>query len=57
MLDNPTYASRLAGVKLTFGDQAHPAVARQIGEHRSSKKTNAFNKSNKEAREWASSRR
>lgn len=53
VLDNPEYASRLAGVKFFFGDQAHPAVARRIGEYQSNKKTNAFNKSDKTACEWA----
>ena len=53
VLNNPEYASRLAGVKFFFGDQAHPAVERQIGTYTSNKKTNAFNKSDKEACEWA----
>lgn len=53
VMNNPTYAARLTGVKFFFGDQAHPAVAREIGSYQSNKKTNAFNKSDKEACEWA----
>ena len=53
VLNNPSYASRLAGVKFFFADQAHPAVAQEFGEYQSNKKTNAFNKSDKEACEWA----
>jgi len=40
-------------VKLFLGDQAHPAVARLIGEYRPNKKPTAFNKSDKEACERA----
>lgn len=53
VFNNPAYASRLEGVKFFFGDQKHPAVAREVGEYQSNKKTNAFNKSDKEACEWA----
>ncbi len=53
VLSNAEYAARLAGVKFYFGDQAHPDVARSFGEYQSNKKTNAFNKSDKEACEWA----
>jgi hypothetical protein len=50
---NPEYAQRLEGVKFFFGKQAHPPIARSFGEYQSNKKTNAFNKSDKEACEWA----
>lgn len=39
-------------VKFYFGDQAHPLVEKKIGEYRTNKKTNAFNKTDKEACEW-----
>jgi len=50
---NAEYAQRLEGVKFFFGDQAHPAIDKSFGEFMSNKKTNAFNKSDKEACEWA----
>ena len=53
VMNNPKYAERLTGVKFFFGNQAHPAVARNIGEYRSNKKTNAVGKSDREACEWA----
>src|SRR5262245_23002006 len=53
VLNNPEYAAKLAGVKFFFGDQAHPAVAREVGSYQSNKKTNAFGKSDKDACEWA----
>lgn len=53
VLNQPQHSSRLVGVKFFFGDQAHPAIARSMGEYLSNKKTNAFNKSDKEACEWA----
>ena len=40
-------------VGLFFAGQQHAPVARAFGEHRTNKKTNAFNKSDKEACEWA----
>lgn len=40
------------GVKLFFGKQKYPKVAKQLGEWKTNKKTNAFNKSDKEACEW-----
>lgn len=39
-------------VRLFFGDQKHPAVAKKIGEWGTNKKTNAFNKTDKEACQW-----
>ncbi len=40
-------------VKFYFGDSRHGAVAERHGEFTSNKKTNAFNKTDKEACEWA----
>ena len=39
-------------VQLYFGEQAHPPIASKLGNYISNKKTNAFNKSDKEACEW-----
>jgi len=39
-------------VNLYFGEQKHPKVAKSFGEAHTNKKTNAFNKSDKEACEW-----
>jgi uncharacterized protein YbjQ (UPF0145 family) len=41
------------GIKFYFGDQAHPAVAKKLGTFVSNKKTNAFNKSDARACQWA----
>ena len=40
------------GVSFYFGDQPHPKVLQRFGEFQSNKKTNAFNKSDKQACEW-----
>jgi hypothetical protein len=40
-------------VKFYFGGQKHPKAAKSFGEFTSNKKTNAFNKSDQEACEWA----
>ncbi|MDR1275185.1 MAG: heavy metal-binding domain-containing protein [Candidatus Accumulibacter sp.] len=40
-------------VRLFFGARKYPAVAKDFGEWRTNKKTNGFNKSDKEACEWA----
>ncbi|WP_348673440.1 excinuclease ABC subunit A [uncultured Abyssibacter sp.] len=40
-------------IKFYFGEQGHPAVASRMGEFQSNKKTNAFNKTDQEACEWA----
>lgn len=53
VMENDEYASQLAGVKFYFGDQPHPAVASRFGEWQSNKKTNAFNKSDQFACDWA----
>jgi hypothetical protein len=42
-----------AGVRFYFGKQQHPAPTRTMGEYTSNKKTNFFNKSDKEGCEWA----
>ncbi|MDQ8022726.1 MAG: hypothetical protein REI94_12870 [Moraxellaceae bacterium] len=42
-------ASKFAGVKLYFGKQKSPAVARSLGEDRTSVRTNSFNKTPREA--------
>ena len=43
----------LNDVKVYFAGETHPAVEKSIGEFRSNKKTNAFNKSDEEACRWA----
>ena len=40
-------------IKFYFGDQKHGKVIKNFGEFKTNKKTNAFNKSDKEACEWA----
>lgn len=39
-------------IKLYFGNQAHPKAVTELGEWQTNKKTNAFNKTDKEACEW-----
>lgn len=39
-------------IKLFFGNQKHPRIAKDFGEWKTNKKTNGFNKSDKEACEW-----
>jgi uncharacterized protein YbjQ (UPF0145 family) len=39
-------------VSFYFGNQPHPEIIKNLGEDRTNKKTNAFNKSDKEACEW-----
>lgn len=39
-------------IKLYFGNQKHPSVVKDFGEWKTNKKTNGFNKSDKEACEW-----
>jgi uncharacterized protein YbjQ (UPF0145 family) len=41
------------GVKFYFGSQTSPKVLQSFGEFQSNKKTNSFNKSDKQACEWA----
>jgi hypothetical protein len=52
VLNNPEFASQLAGVTFYFGDQPHPAPVNTFGEFRTNKKTNAFNKTDDEACQW-----
>jgi uncharacterized protein YbjQ (UPF0145 family) len=52
-LETPAAQSKLdKGVKLYFGQQKHPKPTKTLGEWKTNKKTNAFNKSDKEACEW-----
>lgn len=41
------------GVRFFFGNQAHPEIKERLGEGVSNRKTNAVNKTDKEACEWA----
>lgn len=43
----------LSDVKVYFAGQVHPGVERTVSEFRTNRKTNAFNKSDKEACQWA----
>ena len=53
-LNTPEAKTRLASaIKLYFGNQSHPEVAKELGEWRTSKKTNGFNKSDGDACKWA----
>jgi len=50
----PEWSSEIRkDIPLYFGDKSHPRVARSYGEYSTNKKTNAFNKSDKVACEWA----
>jgi len=40
------------GVRFYFGNQKHPTPTSKLGTYTTNKKTNAFNKSDKEACEW-----
>ncbi|MDH3620214.1 MAG: hypothetical protein OER91_04945 [Gammaproteobacteria bacterium] len=53
VLTDSEFAPQIDGVTYYFGDSAHPAVTKEFGEFRTNKKTNAFNKSDKEACDWA----
>lgn len=53
-LGNANAKSQISGdIKFYFGGQKHPKVLKQYGEYQSNKKTNAFNKTDKFACEWA----
>jgi len=53
-LSQPEASSRLdSSIRLFFGDQAYPPVEHKLGTYTSNKKTNAFNKSYREACNWA----
>lgn len=52
-LNLPAAKSKLApDIRLYFGNQKHPKVAKELGEWKTNKKTNGFNKTDKEACEW-----
>jgi len=52
-LNTPAATSKLdPSIKLYFGQQKHPKVIKSFGEWKTNKKTNGFNKSDKEACEW-----
>lgn len=53
VLTDSEFASQIAGVSFHFGDTSHPGITKEFGEYRTNKKTNAFNKSDKEACDWA----
>jgi uncharacterized protein YbjQ (UPF0145 family) len=53
VLNREDAKSRLEGVRFYFGEQKHPKIEKEFGEARTNKKTNAFNKTDKEACEWA----
>ena len=53
VLSQTQNSSRLEGVQFFFGNQPHPEIAQNFGDYPTNKKTNAFNKSDKEACEWA----
>ncbi len=42
-----------AGIRFYFGAQGHGPIAQKFGQFASNKKTNAFNKSDQKACEWA----
>lgn len=53
-LNNENAKEKLDGsVQFYFGNSGHPAVIKNYGEFMSNKKTNAFNKTDKYACEWA----
>jgi hypothetical protein len=39
-------------INLYFGNQEHPKITKELGEWKTNKKTNGFNKSDKDACEW-----
>ena len=52
-LNTPAAKEKLdPSIRLYFGEQKHPKVGKDFGEWKTNKKTNAFNKSDKEACEW-----
>jgi uncharacterized protein YbjQ (UPF0145 family) len=52
-LNTPAAREKLdKSVKLFFGNQAYPKAQKELGEWKTNKKTNGFNKSAKEACEW-----
>lgn len=52
-LQTARFQARLnPSIRLYFGNQKHPKVARSLGRFVTNKKTNAFNKSDREACQW-----
>ena len=52
-LNTPAAKEKLgSAVRFYFGKQEHPAVTRALGEYTANRKTNAANKSDREACEW-----
>ena len=51
VISNPKYAAEFEGVRFYFGKQK-VSVVRSLGETRTNKKTNAFNKTDDGACEW-----
>ena len=50
---NPKFQEKLGkDIKFYFGQQKHGKLLRSMGEFKTNKKTNAFNKSDKQACEW-----
>jgi hypothetical protein len=53
-MSTPEAREKLQGdIRFFFGDQAHPKVNERLGEGVSNRKTNAANKTDKQACEWA----
>lgn len=53
-MTHPQWESKIrSDIPLYFGSKNKPAVERTFGEYSTNKKTNSFNKSDKEACEWA----
>ncbi len=50
---NTGTANAFEGVRFYFGEQPHPAIKKSMGTFSSRRTTNAFNKSDKQACEWA----
>jgi uncharacterized protein YbjQ (UPF0145 family) len=48
----PAAQSKLQGIDFYFGNQKHPKILKDFGEFRTNQKTNALNKSDKQACEW-----
>ncbi len=51
-LSAPAAQAKLSGIDFYFGNQKHPKILKDFGEFSTNKKTNAFNKSDKQACEW-----
>jgi len=52
-MNNPEYEERLdRGVRFYWADEPHPEIVQNYGEFVTNKKTNAFNKSDRQACEW-----